>query len=102
MHLSPPPKYSEVVIEETHELSPESHIELSPEPVYVPYLQQSAYGSKPYNRQVQTSRPNTHFLLHMVPSGVRRKHESGIPDLLALLAPLAAIPLLGSLAVRQV
>lgn len=38
-------------------------------------------------------------MVHVVPPGVRRKYESTIPDLLAVLAPLAAIPLLSSLAV---
>lgn len=105
--LYPPSKHSEVVIEEHHELAPESHIELSPHQLVMPYtVPQSAsyYTKSPYYHQtlpMQTSRPNTHFLLHVVPSGVRRKHESSIPDLLSILAPLAAIPLLGSLAVSS-
>lgn len=43
--------------------------------------------------------PNQPIMVHVVPPGVRRKYESTIPDLLAVLAPLAAIPLLSSLAV---
>lgn len=76
-------------------MMPPSMIELSPMGV--------SHGHKHYPRQysLQTSKPNTHFLVQVVPPGVRRKHESGIPDLLAVLAPLAAIPLLGSLAVSS-
>lgn len=95
-----------VIEEHHHELAPESHIELSPHQYVVPYTvpheSPTYYSKSPYYHQtlpVQTSRPNTHFLLHVVPPGVRRKHESSIPDLLSILAPLAAIPLLGSLAV---
>lgn len=41
------------------------------------------------------------ILVHLVAPNVRRKHDNGIPDLLAVLAPLAAIPLIGSLAVSS-
>ena len=94
-----------IVIEENHEVNkPESVVEFAPhqydEHQYLHSMIHSQNGAKLY-QPIQTSRPNTHFLIQIVPSNVRRKHESGIPDLLAILAPLAAIPLLGSLAVSS-
>ncbi|KPM09823.1 hypothetical protein QR98_0083680 [Sarcoptes scabiei] len=44
---------------------------------------------------------NGPVLVQMVSPKIRRKHDSSIPDLLAVLAPLAAIPLIGSLAVSS-
>ncbi|KAH9497746.1 hypothetical protein DERF_013707 [Dermatophagoides farinae] len=41
------------------------------------------------------------ILVHLVAPNIRRKQDSSIPDLLAVLAPLAAIPLIGSLAVSS-
>lgn len=45
--------------------------------------------------------PKSPILVHLVAPNIRRKHDNGIPDLLAILAPLAAIPLIGSLAVSS-
>ena len=93
-------KQTPIVIEETHEILPESHVKYSsPAKIVHHYPVKGHHQTKIY--PVQISRPNTHFLVEIVPSSVRRKHESGIPDLLAVLAPLAAIPLLGSLAVSS-
>lgn len=50
---------------------------------------------------LKIEQPNQPIMVHVVPPGTRRKQESTIPDLLAVLAPLAAIPLIGSLAVSS-
>lgn len=53
---------------------------------------------------VQQLSPETQapqMMLRLVSPSDRRKQDGSIPDLLAVLAPLAAIPLLGSLAVSS-
>ena len=65
--------------------------------MFIPVRQH--YQGQPYS--MKGNNPNSQVLVHVVSPGIRRKHDSSIPDLLAVLAPLAAIPLLGSLAVSS-
>ncbi|OTF81785.1 hypothetical protein BLA29_009369, partial [Euroglyphus maynei] len=76
----------------------------SPELVQIAHHHHHRPSSTPmFSNQIngQIGSGGSPILVHLVAPNIRRKHDNSIPDLLAVLAPLAAIPLIGSLAVSS-